>query len=319
MLSDPGASSLQNHQNLGRRLGSWGVITVGVGFVIITGGIDLSIGSVVCLGAVILSLLLEKQVNPLLAILVVLAVAGFIGLFHGLLITRLGLQPFIVTLCGLFIYRGLAKWATLINFDVLFARFTGQSTTARLMRDSSRDVGIGGRNDLDAYSFLAKGNLFGVPMTIVLLAGIAVLAAILLHRSVYGRYLYAIGYNEQAARYAGIATSRYRILAYVLCSLLAGLGGVLFLFDVGSVSPSSAGNWYELYAITGAVLGGFSLRGGEGTIPGVLLGTAILPLLSNLCIFADVPSDLEYTFIGVALLLGTIVDELFKRRAARVG
>src|SRR5262249_27541563 len=157
---------------------------------------------------------------------------------------------------------------------------------------------------------------FGVPMTLWLLAGLAVVTAVLLHRSVYGRYLYAIGYNEQAARYAGITTDRYKIFAYVFCSFLAGLGGVLFLLDVGTATPSTAGSWYELYAITGAVLGGCSLRGGEGTVPGILLGTAVLPLLRNLCIFAGVPSDLEFTVIGVALLLGTISDELLKRRAA---
>lgn len=318
--SDPGAASLGNHQNLGRRLGYWGVLTVGAGLVIVAGGIDLSIGSVVCLGAVALGLLLEKRVHPALAVALVAAGSASIGVFHGLLVTRLRLQPFIVTLCGLFIYRGLAQWATLINFDALAARLTGAAAApGRLLRDSSRDVGIGGREDLAAYRFVAQGNLFGVPMTLVLLAGLAALAGLFLHRGVAGRYFYAIGFNEQAARYAGIATDRYRILSYVLCSVLAGLGGVLFLFDVGSASPSTAGSWYELYAVTGAVLGGCSLRGGEGTIPGILLGTAILPLLRNLCIFAGVPSDLEFTVIGVALLLGTIADELFKRRAARQG
>jgi ribose transport system permease protein len=190
--------------------------------------------------------------------------------------------------------------------------------TAKLL-GSSRTVGIGGRDDLQTFKFLASGSWLGVPMTLWLLAVIAVLAFVLLHRSVYGRYLYAIGYNEQAARYAGIRTDRYKVLAYVLCAVLAGLGGMLELFDVGSASPSSTGNWYELYAITGAVLGGCSLRGGEGSVAGILLGTAVLPLLFNLCIFAGVPSDLQFMFIGVALLLGTIADEAIKRRAARRG
>ena len=101
--------------------------------------------------------------------------------------------------------------------------------------------------------------------------------------SIYGRYLYAIGSNEQAARYAGIPTDRYEILAYVICAGLAGLGGVLFLLDGRTAQPTTAGSYLELYAITGAVLGGCSLRGGEGTIAGMILGAAVLPLaLSDL-------------------------------------
>jgi ribose transport system permease protein len=182
---------------------------------------------------------------------------------------------------------------------------------------SSRDVGIGGRHDLDSLRILADGKLYGIPMMFLLMLGIAAMAAVLLHWSVYGRYLYAVGYNEQAARYAGIATNRYKILPYVLCSLLAALGGILSLLDLDSAQPSSTGSLYELYAITGAVLGGCSLRGGQGTVVGILLGTAVLPLLSNLCIFANIPSDMEYTVIGLALLLGTIADELLKRHGGK--
>lgn len=297
LVSDPAAGSLENHQNLARRTGSFGILTLGAGILIIAGGIDLSIGSVVGLSAVIFALLLEKQTDPVLAMLIVLGVGVAIGLFHGLLVTRLRLQPFIVTLCGLFIYRGLAQWI------------------ARTPGGSVRDVGIGGRPDLAGVRFLAVGDLGGVPMIFLLLLAVAALAAVLLHLSVYGRYLYAVGYNEQAARYAGVAVDRYKVLAYVLCSLLAGLGGILFLLDVETASPSSAGSLYELYAITGAVLGGCSLRGGQGTVAGILLGTAVLPLLRNLCNFADVPKELEYTVIGIALLLGTIADELLKRRS----
>jgi ribose transport system permease protein len=300
-------------------MGHWGVLTLGAGLVIITSGIDLSIGSVVGLSAVGLGLLLEKRVPPMTAVGIVLAGAAFIGVFHGLLVSKLRLQPFIVTLCGLFIYRGLAQWATLIDFRALAEFLTNgfRAPSPIMPLKSSRTVGIGGRPDLEPLRFLAAGDYLGIPMTLWVLAAIALLMALLLHRTVYGRYLYAIGYNEQAARYAGISTDRYKILAYVICSALAGLGGILYLLDGETASPSTAGNWFELYAITGAVLGGCSLRGGEGTVAGILLGTAVLPLLRNLCIFAGVPSDLEFTVIGVALLLGTIADETLKRRAAR--
>jgi ribose transport system permease protein len=323
MFSNPQASSLLNHQNLAQRLGFYGILTLGAGVLIISGGIDLSIGSVVGLAAVCLALMLEKgpylglvslaslrhdgqaglasflqHAWPFVAAAVVIAGSCVLGVIHGLLVTRLGLQPFLVTLCGLFIYRGLAQWAT------------------RTPQGSPRDVGIGGVPDLDPLRRLAVGREAGVPDILLLMLGIAALVAVLLHLSVYGRYLYAVGYNEQAARYAGVATDRAKILAYVLCSAMAGLGGVLHMLDLETASPSSAGSWLELYAITGAVLGGCSLRGGEGTVAGMLLGAAVLPLLWNLCNFVSALNVLQFAVIGTALLLGTIVDEVLKRRAA---
>src|SRR5262249_12549477 len=212
MLTDRTARSAENHRNVARRLGNWGVLTLGAGLVIIAGGIDLSTGSVVGLAAVGLGLLLEKRIPPVAAIALVLAGAALIGLFHGVMVTKLRLQPFIVTLCGLFIYRGLAQWATLIDYQALADFFTSffRSSAPIMPLKSSRTVGIGGRPDLDQLRFLAAGNLFGIPMTLWLLAGVALVVAVVLHRSVYGRYLYAIGHNEQAARYAGIATDRYK-------------------------------------------------------------------------------------------------------------
>jgi ribose transport system permease protein len=336
LSAHPRAGSLENHQIMAKRIGFYGVITLAAGLLIIAGGIDLSIGSVVGLSQVCLALLLEKRVDPLLAMALVLAGSSLIGLFHGLLVTKGGLQPFIVTLCGLFIYRGLAQWATLaspwapLQRLLTFVTFGLYASEEGLQAGSSRNVGISGRADLEGLrSTLATGTLSDVfpslqdtipghlPTIFLLLLGLAAVATVFLHYSVYGRYFFAIGYNEQAARYAGIATDRYKILAYVLCSTLAGLGGVLEMLRLQNASPSTAGSWYELYAITGAVLGGCSLRGGQGTILGILLGTTVLPLLRNLCNFAGVPDDLEPTVIGVALLVGTIADEVLKRRTGK--
>ncbi len=309
------ARSIENHQNLARRIGEWGILTLGAAFVIITGGIDLSIGSVVCLSAVSFGILMENGANPWIASILVLTGSGLIGLFHGLLITRLNLQPFVVTLCGLFIYRGMAQFLSLIDFKKLLD--PALRGTGRLLRDSSRDVGVGGRTDLTDFFWFQKGDILGIPTPMWIFGFLAILAAIFLHASIYGRYLFALGYNEQAARYAGVNTNRFKILAYLLCSLLSGLGGILFLMKINSASPSNAGNWFELYAITGAVLGGTSLRGGEGTILGIILGTAILPLLKTLVIFAGIPSDMEFSAIGLALLLGTLADELLRRRSEK--
>jgi ribose transport system permease protein len=254
---------------------------------------------VVGLAAVSLALLIERHIAPPFAVLIILACAPLIGLIHGLLVTRLRLQPFLVTLCGLFVYRGLSQWATWRE------------------NSPSRNVGIGNIDfDISWLEALFLKSFFGVPWVLILFLILAGLVGIFLHATVYGRYLYAIGSNEQAARYAGIPTARYKILAYMWCSLMAGLGGILEMVETYTAAPANAGSWYELYAITGAVLGGCSLRGGEGTIVGIVLGASILPLLRNVSFFAGVPDDLKFTVLGLALLLGTIVDEALKRRAA---
>jgi ribose transport system permease protein len=302
MASNENASSLANHQILANRLGFYGVLTLGVGLLIIAGGIDLSIGSVVGLSAVAFAVLLQNGVPPLLAILAVLIGSGIIGLVNGLLITGLNLQPFLVTLCGLFAYRGLARELSQKSIGLSDAAPALQQEVYRLR------------------SFVSDpSTLKGVPGQLLIMLAAAGLFALVMHASVYGRYLYAIGHNEQAARYAGIPVKRYRIFAYVWCSILAGgLGGILEIFEVETATPSNVGALYELYAITGAVLGGCSLRGGEGNVFGILCGIAVLPLLRSNIIYWGIPNEAEYTIIGSALLLGTIVDELFKRRSAKL-
>jgi ribose transport system permease protein len=302
LASDPAARSPANQQEIGTRLGFYGVLTVGVGVLIVSGGIDLSIGSVVALGAVGFGLLLQRQVPPPLALLIVMAGGALIGLVHGLLVTLLRLQPFLVTLCGLFIYRGLARWASPFSVDL-----------------PPRETPPEFQASVKSFEHLLVGYWYGVPAQLFLLLGVALLLGLFLHGTKYGRYLYAIGHNEEAARYAGIATARYKVLAYVICSTLAGLGSVLFILEAGSANATNAGTFYELFAITGAVVGGCSLRGGEGTAPGMVLGAAVLPLLRKLCQFYRASNEIEFAVIGAALLLGTIADELLRRRAERRG
>src|SRR5262249_53310559 len=127
--------------------------------------------------------------------------------------------------------------------------------------------------------------------------------------------LYAVGSNERAARYSGIPSDRYKILAYVLCSALGAFFSIFYLMKYGSVTPTTTGEFFELYAIAGAVLGGCSLRGGEGTVLGILIGTAILWILPNLANMWGIPNALVNTVIGGALLLGAILDELLRPRA----
>ena len=237
-----------------------------------------------------------------LAVLIVLVTAAGLGLVHGLLITRLRLQPFVVTLCGLLIYRGASRWLTNDN-PAGFGEL--QSILGPV---ASGRVGL-----------LLKGDkvLFGIPIPFFLMTGLALIAAVVLTRTVWGRYLLALGRNEEAARFSGINTGRVTVMAYVICAVMAAVGGMLFALEYSSISPSSFGNSFELYAIAAAVLGGCSLRGGEGSIPGVVIGTAVMQVLNNMIMLLRIPQSLEYTIIGAVILLGVLGDELVRRAAAR--
>lgn len=327
LCADPGARTAYNHFNLAQRIGQYGIIGLGAGVLIVSGGIDLSIGAVVGLSATLFAMFLTGfawpaplqrlppfQLGPALAAMLVLAVGAVIGLVHGLLVTRMRVQAFVVTLCGLFIYRGLARWVSLDQvrglqngFAELKACLSSQENTDAwgVLRPVQRFLGWVTREPPET---------FGVPVSLVILILLALLATVFLHLSVYGRYLYAIGSNETAARYSGVAVGRYKILAYVLCSVLASLFGILFVVEYNAVQPSETGSFFELYAITAAVLGGCSLRGGEGSVAGILIGTAILWMLPNFSLMLGVPTRLEFTVVGVALLAGALLDESLRPR-----
>ncbi len=248
-----------NLQNMARLIGAYGIFSIGLGMVIITGGIDLSVGSVFALLGVLLSMMLtEWRWGSVWAVSAVIVMAMGLGWLHGFLITEVRLQPFIVTLCGLLFYRGLARF---------------------IANDETK--GFGSAAGFEGLRNLATGSLVGIPTPFVLLLAVSLVMWIVLHRSVYGRYLYAVGRNEEAARYSGINSRRIINSAYVISGALAGIAGVVFAFYTNSISPSSHGNFFELYGIAAAVLGGCSLRGGEGSIVGILAGTALLQVLQT--------------------------------------
>ena len=284
-----------NLLNTTRWTSLFAILGIGAAFVIITGGIDLSIGSVVGLIGCILPFLLERGWSAPFAFGALLVLSIGIGLIHGLLITKLRLQPFIVTLCGLLIYRGAARW------------FTGDAT-----------MGLEKYESLTAFTSgkLAIGSYY-LPYVFFVMLFVGMAAAVVLNKTVYGRYMKAVGCNEDAARYNGIDTDRMKMVAYVICSLMAGVGGVLLALDSSSIQPSNFGNFYELYAIAAAVLGGCSLRGGEGSIAGVVIGTALIRVLRNAINVLRVPTTLEFAIIGLVILAGVVTDELVKRYAAR--
>jgi ribose transport system permease protein len=290
-VRNPQFLSAANLQNMSRLIGMFGIFSIGGGIVIITGGIDLSVGSAFALLGILLSMMLTEWHWPAAAAAAAVIVLGMLmGLAHGILITRLRLQPFIVTLCGLLLYRGMARY---------------------IAEDTTKGFGSQG---FEWLRRAATGTVAGVPMPFVLLVVVAVFMGVVLHSSVYGRHLFAVGRNAEASRYSGIHADNVITIAYVIAGGLTGIAAILIAFYTNSISPSSHGNFYELYAIAAAVLGGCSLRGGEGSIVGVVIGTALLQVLRNLVNLLDIPGSLDFAVMGAVILIGVIADQILRPR-----
>jgi ribose transport system permease protein len=294
-IMNPRFLAPENLQNTARLIGAYGLLGLGLGVVIITGGIDLSVGSVLALLGVLLSMATRQWGVPgFAAVFLIIGAAMALGWLHGFLVARVRIQPFIVTLCGLLFYRGLARY---------------------IAEDETK--GFGDAAGLERLQSLATGNMVGVPTPFVLLIVVAALMWVLIHRSVYGRYLFAVGNNEDAARYSGINSKRMIASAYIVCAALAGIAAIIFAFYTNSIAPSSHGNFFELYGIAAAVLGGCSLRGGEGSVIGILLGTALLQVLQNLVNLLGIDSSLNFAVMGAVILIGVLADQLLKRRKGK--
>ena len=314
-LINPRFVSPINIANTLNLVGLFGLFSIAQGFVIITAGIELSVGSMIALlGVLFVDLIANQGVPWPLAALLILAIGLVMGLVHGLLVTRLKLQPFVVTLCGLLIYRGVARFYTQdatagfpfgVNFPDLEWITTGRT---------------------DVVSLLTNGSVTTLPLphSFFFMLVVAAIMWVVLHRSVFGRYLYAVGKNEEAARFSGIRTTQVIISAYIICAVLTALSAIFLAMYTRSILPSSHGNFYELYAIAAAVLGGFSLRGGEGSIVGVVLGTILLQVLQNLVNLLGIPSSLNFAVMGSVILIGVVADQQFtlyreRRRTLEAG
>jgi ribose transport system permease protein len=291
-----------NIANTANLVGLFGIVSIGQGFVIITGGIELSVGSIIALlGVIFIDTIANHGLPWPLATLLVLGIGVIIGLAHGLLITKLKLQPFVVTLCGLLIYRGIARF------------YTADATAGFKFGANFPDLEWLTTGRTDIVALLTGGSMQSIPIphAFFIMLVIAAIMWVVLHRSVFGRHLYAVGKNEEAARYSGIRTARVIVAAYVICATLAALSAIFFAMYTRSILPSGHGNFYELYAIAAAVLGGFSLRGGEGSIVGVVLGTVLLQVLQNLVNLLGIPSSLNFAVMGSVILIGVIADQQF--------
>lgn len=292
-MINPQFISTTNLINLANQIGLFGLLAMGLGVVIVTGGIELSVGSMLALLGVIFLDLLVNYGLPWPVVFVAVILGGTaLGAVHGLLISRLDLQPFVVTLCGLLLYRGIARYYT---------------------NDSTEGFGYAG--GYETLEWLTSGRTWSIPHTFIFFILVALVMGVLLHKSVLGRYIYAVGKNEEAARFSGIPTKAVIVATYAICGVMTGISTVFFVFYTQSVSPSAHGNFYELYAIAAAVLGGCSLRGGEGSIIGIALGVVLLQVLQNLVNMLGIPSSLNFAVMGAVILIGVIVDGQLQKRS----
>ncbi len=310
-----------------RQIALLGIFAIGSAFVIITGGIDLSVGSLVGLTGVMIAKFSSNGETTMgmpigfglpigVGIALALAIVLLIGLAQGLLITRLGLQPFIVTLGGMLLLRGVSQ------------------TIAK-----GGSLGLG---DIPFNEFANSGVLYwnGEPLLtypVLIFLIIIVLATYLLHFTVYGRYLFAIGGNRDAAEYSGIPVRRTEASTYVISAGLAGVAGVCYASYIKQMGHT-VGNAYELLAIASCVLGACSLRGGEGTIFGVVIGVTIMRVIENGLDMFRVPyhdksgvkqfwhpdENWKFIVIGAVILIAVILDQVVhilqaKRRTRRAG
>ena len=279
-----------NLLNIANQIAVIAIIAIGMTMVIITAGIDLSVGSLIALSAVLATLFIREQAGAreatamgmttgcLLAILF----TGCVGLFTGVMVTAFRITPFIVTLAMMQIASGMAYiWSG---------------------GESIYEVP-------DSFVWLGRGaDLYGIPNTVMLMITLYAVAHIVMTKTVLGRHIYAVGGNEEAARLSGVPVKRVLLIVYTICGLLAGLGGVIMASLLKSGSPTY-GVTYELYVIAAVVVGGTSLMGGEGKILGTLIGAFIIAVIQNGMNLTNVESNKQRVVLGTVILLAVLIDQ----------
>ena len=275
-------ATIDNLLNQGRFLTEVSLVALIMTFVIVTGGIDLSVGSILGLSAIVLGVAWKKLGLPLpLAILVALSVGTLAGLFNGIIITRFKVPPLIATLATLALYRGLAEGIS-----------------------QARSI----RGYPEWFFILGQGEFFGIPTQLWIVAFFTLLTGFILTYTTWGRATYAIGANETAARFSGIAVDKTKLFIYAASGFAASLAAIIFVSRV-STTRSDMGMGLELDAITAVVLGGTSIFGGKGTIVGTFFGLILIQILKNGLSLAGVKSDGTYIAIGLVLILTLLIEE----------
>lgn len=281
-ILSPSFLSLTNLMNLMRQVSTNALIAFGMTFVIITGGIDLSVGSTLALSSAIMAGMIVNGIDPMIAMTVSL-IAGFVlGAVNGLLITKGKLVPFIATLATMTIYRG----ATLVLTD-------GKPIT--------------GLDETFIFQFMGRGYFFGIPFPIVITLVVFALLFVLLHKMSFGRKTFAIGGNEKASFIAGVKSNKIKIFVYSISGVLASLAGIILTSRLNSAQPT-AGESYEMDAIASVVLGGTSMSGGKGRIFGTLIGALIIGTLNNGLNLLGVSTFYQQIVKGIVIIIAVLID-----------
>lgn len=265
-----------------------GVLALGVTFVIITAGIDLSVGTVMTLSAVMTGVFITNLGLPIpVGILGGLLTGGFAGWINGTVIAKMKIPPFVSTLGMLYIAKGLALVISGLK-PIYFS-------------------------DTPAFSRIAMGDILGIPYAVLIFFGAAIIANIILTKTILGRYTFALGSNEEATRLSGVNVHKWKTAIYALAGLYSGLAGVLIAARLNSAQPA-LGAGYELDAIAAVVIGGTSLSGGEGTILGTVIGAFIISVLTNGLRILSVPQEWQIVVTGGILILAVYADILRRRQ-----
>ena len=278
--------TFKNLTNVGRQISLNAILALGMTLVIISGGIDLSVGGVCALGCCVCAKILNSTGSSLLAIAVVLLIGLAVGAFNGFVVSKTGIAPFIVTLSTVSIIRGI----TLVM------------TNASPMPISNA-----------AFKFIGQGTLLGIPFPIYITLNLAIITAFVMNKTVFGRYVYAIGGNERSAIVAGIQVKKVKISVYMVSGFLAAFTAIIYTSRLSSGVPS-LGDGFEMDAITAAVIGGASLAGGQGHIWGTMIGAVIIGILNNALNLLNINSYFQDIVKGVVVLLAVLFDFFIQSR-----
>jgi ribose transport system permease protein len=278
--------TLNNLTNVARQVSIFAIIGTGMTFVIITAGIDLSVGSQLALTGCVAMTIIDKTNGDFIGVAAGILVGALCGAVNGITVSRFRVPPFIATLAGLTIYRGLSL---VITNGLPIVKFEGN------------------------FRFIGQGVVAGIPVPVIIMVIVGIVMQLVLSRTAFGAYIYAVGGNEEAARLSGIKVAWVKFWAYVLCGFLSGLSGMILMARLSSAQPA-VGEGFELDAIAAVVLGGTSLMGGRGAVWSTLIGAFVIGILSNGMNLMGVHSHYQLVAKGVLIVLAVLLDDYLKRR-----
>lgn len=283
-MNYPNFATWSNFVSVLRQNAVNGVLATGMTFAILIGGIDLSVGAVLAICGVVCASLLVAGMDLILVLLITLALGAVAGVFNGIMIAKAKLQPFIVTMATMTLLRG-----------------------ATLVYSGGKPISISGAAAYDSFSWLGKGYVGPIPVPVILAVIVFAIAYYILRQLRIGRYIYALGCNEDATKYSGIKVDNIKIFVYGIAGTLSAVAAVIYLARLGSAGPT-AGDGYELDAIAAVVLGGTSMSGGKGTIFGTIIGVLIIGVLNNALNLMGIQSNYQDVVKGVVILAAVLID-----------